>query len=210
MEEATLSQRSSVSNLARRFRDQGGFKCFSVVARCSDNSLTFSSPHTQCSWENACEGGEAWDQLQVLYPSFLWCHTARSPSLAGRRTTGQKAVAAPCHRLRVTIHRGVALADPDYLPDSEAGGGCSSWCCGDASTGTCSECQVICTERRALNRAYPLFIASGDGSIAHCGGYCNGPKGWSELPAAASSLVQAILAFCQGVSAQFLGKCSQG
>jgi hypothetical protein len=38
----------------------------------------------------------------------------------------------------------------------------------------------------------------------------NGPKGWSELHAAASSLVQAILAFCQGVSAQFLGKCSQG
>jgi hypothetical protein len=146
MEEATLSQRSSVSNLARRFRDQGVFKWFSVAARCSDNSLPFSSPHTQCSWENACEGGEAWDRLQVLYPSSLWCHTATSPSLAGRRTTGQKAVAAPSHRLRVTIHRGVALADPDYLPDSEAGGGCSSWCCGDASPGTYSECQVICTE----------------------------------------------------------------
>lgn len=90
------------------------------LRRGSDNSLTASSPHTQCSWENAWEGGEAWDRLQVLHPSSFRCHTATSPSLAGRRTTGQKAIAAPSHRLRVTIHRGVALADPDYLPGSEA------------------------------------------------------------------------------------------
>jgi len=146
MEEATLSQRSSVSNLARRFRDQGVFKCFSVAARCSDNSLIFSSPHTQCSWENACEGA----RLGIGYKScirhpFGVTQQQVLPWLEGGQR-GQKAVAAPSHRLRVTIHRGVALADPDYLPDSEAGGGCSSWCCGDASPGTYSECQVICTE----------------------------------------------------------------
>lgn len=30
----------------------------------------------------------------------------------------------PFHRLRVTTHRGVALADPENLSDSEAGSGC--------------------------------------------------------------------------------------
>jgi hypothetical protein len=155
--------------------------------------------------------GRGLGSAQVLHPSSFRCHTATSPSLAGRRTTGQKAVAAPSHRLRVTIHRGVALADPDYLPDSEAGGGCSSWCCGDACPGTYSECQVICTEFRALKRAYPTLCSDifGDGSIAHYSMAADGPK-VVRAAAAASSRSRPSLLVAREFRHSFWGNAFKG
>lgn len=63
--------------------------------------------------------------MTSISPVIIWCHTQQAATfLAGRRTTRQTGAPASSHRLRVTVHRGVALADPENLSDSEAGGGC--------------------------------------------------------------------------------------
>ncbi|KAE9377976.1 hypothetical protein N431DRAFT_170212 [Stipitochalara longipes BDJ] len=101
------------------------------------------------------EGGEACGAfLQVFHQPPFSRRTAREgkarqgraicPWLASQ-TARQKAGAAQSHRLGVTVHRGVALADPENLSDSEAwwagsaGGGCcfsSRWMTGTGCPGT--------------------------------------------------------------------------
>lgn len=145
-----------------------------------------------------------------MHLSSFCCHKATSPW--PRRTTGgRKQLLRPPIGCVSHIHRGVALADPDYLSGSEAGSGCLSlsW--------------SRCVSRYSGASARPLPLVP---SVKPCDELTSyrtfdtlemvrsfrvAAPGWSELPLSCCVIeVQAILARCQGLSAQCLGKCSKG
>jgi hypothetical protein len=88
----------------------------------------FASPFSQNSTE-ACwclrEGARLSERFTSFSPVIMFTsHSKAACPWIGSRPARQKACAAQPHRLRVTAHRGVALADPENLSDSEAGGCC--------------------------------------------------------------------------------------
>jgi len=69
------------------------------------------------------EGARCSEGFTSFSPATMFTsHSKATCPWPGRRRTRQKAGAANSHRLGITAHRGVALADPENLSDSEVGG----------------------------------------------------------------------------------------